>query len=208
MEAGLGITFAIAFLATFVGTIPFGPINMSVISITLNKSFNKSLQFSIAASLVEILEAAVAISFGIYIQTFIQSHSWIQILIFSLFIGIGVFFIVRTTSPKLQGKSKVKTSEFVKGLLVSLGNPQALPFWIFILSIIAQNIDINFSGTHLLGFLIGVFLGKLGALMLFAYLSSFLKNKLSDSCTWINRVLGSILLLIGLIQAVKYFIHD
>jgi threonine/homoserine/homoserine lactone efflux protein len=206
METGLAITFSVAFLATFVGTIPFGPINLSVVSITINKSFQKSFQFSIAASLVEILEAAVAISFGVYIQTFIETHSWIQILIFALFIVIGSFLMFRSTNPKLVKVKRIKSGAFAKGFFVALANPQALPFWIFVLSVIAQNLKLSFSGVHLIWFLTGVFLGKLAALSLFAYLSNFLRTKLKDSCSLVNKTIGGILLLIGLYQATKYFL--
>ena len=72
MEIAQFTYLLIAFIATFVGAIPFGAINLSVIHITLNKNFQKGFQFSIAASLVEIFEATLAILFGALIQMFLK----------------------------------------------------------------------------------------------------------------------------------------
>lgn len=206
MEAGLILTFLIAFTATIVGTIPFGPINLSVVNITLNKSVGKGFQFSLGAALIEIFEALLAISFGVYIQQFLEDYAWIQLIIITLFIGIGVFYLLRKTNPKLGKDKKIKVGEFAKGLGVAIANPQALPFWLFMLTFIAQYLSIDYRGAYLIGFLSGVFIGKLLALMLFVYLSDFLKKRLETSCKLINRTLGTILLLIGIIQAIKYYL--
>ena len=206
MEAGLVLTFFIAFGATFLGTIPFGPINLSVVNITLNKLVSKGFQFSLGAAFIEIFEALLAISFGVYIQRFLDDYTWIQLVVIALFMGIGIFYLLRKTSPKLVKNKNLKVGEFTKGIGVAIANPQALPFWFFMLTFIAQHLSINYHGAYLLGFLFGVFIGKLVALMLFVYLSDFLKKRLETSCKLINRTLGVILLLIGLIQAVKYYL--
>jgi len=195
----------IAFLATFVGAIPFGAINLSVIHITINKSFKRGFQFSIAASLIEILEATLAILFGAMIQMFLDENDWIQVVVFAIFIGLGIYNLLRKTHPKLKERSKLKVSDFVKGFAIALANPQAVPFWIFTLAFISQQMELNLMGTPLVSFLIGVFLGKLAALSLFGLLSFRLKDRLQNSCKLINRSFGAILLLIGLIQAYQYF---
>ena len=195
-----------AFVATFVGAIPFGAIYLSVIHITINKNFQRGFQFSIAASLVEILEATLAILFGALIQMFLNENSWIQVVVFSIFIGLGIYNLVRKTHPKLKERSKLKVSEFVKGFAVSLANPQAVPFWIFTLAFISQQVELDLMGVPLVWFLTGVFLGKLAALSLFGLLSFKLKDRLQKSCNLINKSFGAILLLIGLIQAFQFFI--
>lgn len=205
MELAFYLYFFIALLATFLGALPFGAINLSVVNITINKNFQKGFQFSLAASAVEILEAMVAILFGSIVQMFLEENSWIQILVFSIFIGLGLYNIFRVTRPKLGSRTKLKVSEFMKGFAVALANPQALPFWIFVLAFLAQEFALDLMGVNLIWFLTGVFVGKLLALALFGYMSTFLKSRLSESCTWINRTFGFILLAIGLFQAYQFF---
>ncbi len=187
------------------GALPFGAINLSVVNITLKKSFRHGVQFSLAASIVEIGEALVAILFGTLIEMFLREYSWIQIVIFSIFIALGLYNMFRVTHPKLKDRSKLKVPDFVKGFVISIANPQAIPFWIFLLAFIAQSIQLNFMGVNLIWFLVGVFVGKFLALLLFGVLSNYLKDRLKKSCSLINKSFGAILLLIGLVQAYQYF---
>lgn len=204
MEAGILLTFSIALAATFVGGLPFGAINLSVVNITLNKSFGKAMEFALAASLVEIGQAFLAIFFGMQIEHFLTEYAWIQLIIAAAFIGLGIYNLVRVTHPKLGEKTKLKAGEFLKGMVIALVNIQAVPFWIFVLAALSPHVNFNFSGTTLVLFLVGVFVGKYLSLVLFGFASRFLENRLKKSCTLINRSLGAILLIIGLLQAGKY----
>lgn len=195
----------IAFAATVAGSVPFGPVNLSVVNLSIRKSFKKAMEFALAAAFVEILIAICAINFGRYIEQFFEENTWIKILIFSVFIVLGIFNLVRQTSPKLKTKSKYKVPEFVKGIIISVINPQVIIFWIFALTFITQEFKPNFSMTNLLVFLSSIFLTKLSVLYAFAKSSSYLKTRLKKSCMLINRVMGVVLLIIGLIQAFNYF---
>jgi predicted tellurium resistance membrane protein TerC len=55
-------------------------------------------------------------------------------------------------------------------------------------------------GLTLAGFLLGVFIGKLVALYGFVVASTYLKTRLQESSTLVNRLLAGILLFIGLSQ--------
>lgn len=205
MTAELIITFGIALLATFLGTIPFGPINLAVVNITLKKGYPEGFRFSLGASLVEILEVVLAIAFGSVIQSLLSENLVLQIVIIIVFIVVGLYYLLSIQRPVLKSRIKIKVSPFVKGILVALANPQAIPFWVFLLTFISQIITLNLAGIGLLLFLVGVFLGKLAALLLFAYSSKFLRPKLELSCKIINKTLGVILMAIGIFQAIKFF---
>ncbi len=196
----------IAFSATVVGSVPFGPVNLTVVNLSIHKSLKKGMEFAFAAALIEILIAISAINFGKYIEQFFEENTWIKILIFTTFIVLGIFNLVRKTHPKLNDKTKFKVPEFVKGVIISIINPQVIIFWIFALTFITQEFKPNFTTTHLIVFLSSVFLTKLGVLYAFGKGSSFLKTRLKESCKLINRVMGTVLLIIGLIQAFNYFI--
>ncbi|MEM9052313.1 MAG: LysE family transporter, partial [Bacteroidota bacterium] len=177
------------------------------------KSYPASLSLSLShflpppplSFLSSFATSLLAILFGALIQMFLNENSWIQVVVFSIFIGLGIYNLVRKTHPKLKERSKLKVSEFVKGFAVSLANPQAVPFWIFTLAFISQQVELDLMGVPLVWFLTGVFLGKLAALSLFGVLSFKLKDRLQKSCNLINKSFGAILLLIGLIQAFQFF---
>jgi threonine/homoserine/homoserine lactone efflux protein len=197
--------FCFALVACFVGAIPFGAINLSVINITIKKSDKKGMQFALGSSLVEILEAFLAIVFGLAIERFLREHTMVQVMIVIGFIGVGSYFFFRESHPKIEKKSKYKTSEFWQGVLVALLNPQAVPFWLFALAFAAPYQWLDFVGANLYVFLLGVFLGKLLALFLFVRSSSYVKKHLEESSHWVDRSLGIIFIIIGLIQTAKFY---
>ncbi|MBU14335.1 MAG: hypothetical protein CMQ14_04500 [Gammaproteobacteria bacterium] len=56
------------------GTIPFGPINLTVVKTTVDHSAQRGTEIAIVASLIEILEALIAIWFGMVISRFLESN--------------------------------------------------------------------------------------------------------------------------------------
>ena len=53
MEPSPALVFLLSMLASIVGTLPFGPINLSVVDTTINRSWRAAFHFSVAAALVE-----------------------------------------------------------------------------------------------------------------------------------------------------------
>jgi len=205
MEISLTTYFFIAIAVTIAGSLPLGPVNLSVVSITVNKSRKKAMEFSMSAAFVELVIAISAIYFGTYIEQFFTANSWIQILIFSAFISLGIYNLIRKANPKLDTNNTFKVSEYVRGAFISLINPQVIIFWIFVLTFISQEFETMFTPINLTVFLLGVFITKLVVLFYFSKLSYVLKDKLRSSSSSINKIMGAVLLFIGLIQAYRFF---
>ena len=53
--------FFVGFAACLLGTIPFGPINLTVVKTTVDHDARRGTEIAIAGSLIEILEALIAI---------------------------------------------------------------------------------------------------------------------------------------------------
>jgi len=85
MQPLLHLLFGIS--VCFIGALPLGAINMSVISISIKNSQRQALFFALGASLVEIGQAGIAVVFGIYINQYISSHSEISYVIATLFLA-------------------------------------------------------------------------------------------------------------------------
>jgi len=190
----------VGFLACFLGTIPFGPINLSVVKTTVDYDRRSGLTIAFAASLIEILQALIAISFGMLISTFLDSNLLFKFFLAFVFIVLAGFIFTRKPKPTLQREADRPSSFFRNGLIISALNPQAVPFWIFALATISQYFEFQYIGLTLMAFLAGVFVGKLLALYGFVVASSYLKTHLQESSTLVNRLLAGILLFIGLSQ--------
>lgn len=192
--------FGVGLLACFIGSIPFGPINLTVVKTTVDYDRRRGTEVALAASIVEIFEALIAISFGMVISAYLESNLIIKLVIAMTFIGLALFVFTRKSNPSLSEKNENQQSFFNKGLLIAALNPQAIPFWIFALAAISQYFVFEYVGIYLASFLVGVFLGKLMALYGFVVASEYLKSHLQESSQWVNRLLAGILLFIGITQ--------
>jgi len=190
----------VGFLACLFGTIPFGPINLAVVKTTVDYDRRSGIQIAFAASLVEILQAFIAICFGILISSFLDSNVFVNFFLAFIFIALAVFVFTRKPELTLEKRKSRPVSFFRIGLLISGLNPQAVPFWIFALATISQYFEFQYMGLTLFGFLLGVFIGKLVALYGFVVASTYLKAHLQESSILVNRLLAAILLFIGLSQ--------
>ncbi|MEX0965288.1 MAG: LysE family transporter [Pseudohongiellaceae bacterium] len=190
----------VGFFACFIGTIPFGPINLAVVKTTIDFDRRSGTEFAFAASLVEVLQAFVAISFGVLISTYLESNIAIKFILASLFITLAIFIYTRKPNPTMANPPDRAGSFFRNGMLIAMLNPQALPYWMFALAAISQYFPFQYSGVYLMGFLTGVLLGKLLALYGFVVASGYLKTHMEKSSLLVNRVLAAILLFIGLSQ--------
>lgn len=192
--------FVVGLVACFIGTIPFGPINLTVVKTSVDYDARRGTQVALAASFVEVGMALVAICFGFVISAFLETNTIVKLIIAIAFIVLAGFIFTRKSDPKLQDQKNEQQSFFKKGLLIASVNPQVVPFWIFALTAIDQYFDFDYAGIYQLAFLTGIFIGKFLALYGFVIASGYLKTHLQQSGQLVNRLLAVILLFIGLTQ--------
>ena len=192
----------IGFLACLLGTIPFGPINLVVVKTTLDYDRRSGIEVAFAASIIEMLQALIALCFGMLISAFLEANVFLKFFLAFTFIGLAIFIVTRKPEPgpTLKKQQSRPVSFFRNGLIIAGLNPQAVPFWIFALATISQYFEFHSMGLTLAGFLLGVFIGKFVALYGFVVASTYLKTRLQESSTVVNRLLAGILLFIGLSQ--------
>ena len=151
----LPLYFLVALLACFLGTIPFGPINLSVVKATVDHDKRCGAEVALAAALIEIGEALVAIFFGMLISSYLESSLVVRFTIATAFIALAVIVFTRKSNPTLSESQVEQGSFFKKGLLIAALNPQAIPFWIFALAAISQYFNFEYTGIYLAAFLAG-----------------------------------------------------
>ena len=139
---------------------------------------------------------------------------WVAVLVL---IGLGLFFWLkpnRAEDIKREASSistlRENSHAFFKGLLLALLNPQAVPFWFFIFASLdsAKLVDLRiYEDMDLLCFfLIGASIGKFFALWLFVALSKLVEKRISFFSQYINKGIGGILIMVGIIQLIRLLI--
>ena len=171
------MTFIVAFIVSFLGSIPPGAINLSVLQLGLEHRHDAALRFSLAAAIIEIPYAFIAIRF----QLLLESSPWL-IDNFKLMAAI-VLLVLGIISLRHQSRSKpasalmerIQQSGFRRGLLIGLFNPMAMVFWIGVTAYLKQHNWIDLSTVmNELAYIGGLALGTFSLLACLAYLSKAL----------------------------------
>ncbi len=205
MATNPGIYFLVAALTAFVATLPFGPINLTIIKTTVDHHRAGALRAAGGAALIETLQALIAIYFGLFISRFLAAHASINLAIAAAFIGLAIYVYVHDSHPSLRDNGAGDPSFFRRGMFVATINPQAIPFWIFAVATMGQSLGFDFVGGYLAAFLPGVFVGKMLALYGFVVASDYLKSHLDESSRRVNQLLAAVLFIIGLLQIWRFF---
>ncbi len=199
------LIFFLVLLIGYLGTMPFGPINLSVVDTAIRRSFRSAFFFSLAAAIVEIPQSLVALHFGLTVSKVVEG-SWIaKVLAVLIFVGMGAMFFLK--KPKEEGKEPMNQGDFLHGFLIAIMNPQAIPFWVVVLTYLKTSRQLPLS-THMalqfiVAFLLGVGFGKLLALLTYAKMSQIIVSRLSFVGLWMNKIIGSILIALGLLHGLR-----
>ena len=198
------ITFLAGFGMSFIGSIPPGTLNLTVLQLGLDHRMNIALRFAVAAALVEYPYAWIAIKFQDLILRSEKLLANIEIISAAVLIVLGV---VNLVAAGKSGKvlSRISHSGFRRGVLLSILNPLALPFWIGVTAYLKSVNVISLSSTlEMHSYLIGITLGAFALLLVVAYSAKRMVRYFAEN-SLIKKVPGVILLSLGLYGIVDFF---
>ncbi|POY38000.1 hypothetical protein C3K47_05605 [Solitalea longa] len=199
--------FIIAFVASFIGSLQLGPVNLTVIQTSVNKDFRAAFWVSIGGCLPEILYAAIAVAGTSLIDPKSSFFFYAGFFMVPLLLGLGIFKIIKYKEPentKPQEYPSTLFGDFMKGFTLSIVNPLLLPFWS---TVLIYNTSINvFSLDNKMDkclFVIGAAVGALGLLLLFAGIAHWKKERINKMVNGnINKAIGWVFVILGLVQLV------
>lgn len=197
--------FTITAIISFLGALPFGIVNLTTTKITIEEGTSSALKFIFGASLIELVHAALALLFAEIIIMRIIENPIIKFSIGLLLIIIGIYFLFRNEKPSLKNKNKTKLPKLLLGMFLNLINPQAIPFWIFAITYLGNDMHMIVSAKEMSSFFLAIFIGKNLALLVFVYGSHFISTKLKLCCNIISRIMGVILLLGAIVHFIKAY---
>jgi threonine/homoserine/homoserine lactone efflux protein len=196
-------TFWLAFVFSFMGSIPPGSLNLTMMQLGLDHKINVAWKFAIAAALIEYPYAWLAIEFEDILTSsdFVKDN--FQLLTGLVMLALGAVNLLSLKNPGKMHK-RFKESGFARGILLSILNPLALPFWIGITAYLKSLGWISLdTSAKFHSYLFGISLGALTLLICFAYLArkliSYFKND-----TLLKKIPGFTLLLLGVYALYQY----
>ena len=196
-------TFGVGFFISFLGTIPPGTLNLTIIQLGLDHRINIAWRMAIAAALIEYPYAWLAIEF----QEFV-TRSPVIIHNFQLLTGVVMLFFglvnLFASSKPSKLSQRFGASGFRKGVLLGLLNPLAVPFWIAMTAYSKSHGWIKLSTAwEVHAYLLGVSAGTVALFMLLAYLAKMVVSHLQTNAI-LQKTPGIILILLGTYSLLEY----
>ncbi len=205
--------FFTGLLVAIIGALPLGTVNVAVINTTIKENISSALKIVFPAAIGELVLIFFAICYYKSIQGFITKNSWLEyIIVLVLFVlGLVLIFGKKNCIKDENGecivtKNKVQLSKEVLGFLLGLFNPTVLIYWLLVISFLSTKmipLQLETAISLLFLFFLGAFIGKSLTLYGYGKCSNLLKMKVKGITATINKVIGSLLLIVALIQLIK-----
>lgn len=196
--------FLVGLVFSFLGSIPPGTLNLCVLQLGLEKKVSIALRFALAVSIVEYPYAWIGVEFELWIT----SSPWVvrnfQLITALVMTAMGALNIWAASNPT-SFSVRFNASGFRRGIVLSILNPMAIPFWIGVTAYLKSQGWIDLSTTGLLHiYVLGTSVGALVLLTLYTFLANRLSVYIQNSRV-VQLVPGITLLLLGIYAFAKFF---
>lgn len=188
-------------LVTAIGALPFGLVNLYVLDISNKRGYRAGMTIAFGAALIEVIYGITAIMAGIFIIKLLDEYSYLNYIIASVIGLAGIMFFFKKTEQKVN--SAVGIKGFWKGVFLNLISIQVLLFWLVAIPFLYSQNRFNDAPAFIFTFLAGIWIGKIGVLWIYARMSRIILSKSDLLAKNINRIIGAILLVTGIIQILK-----
>jgi threonine/homoserine/homoserine lactone efflux protein len=195
--------FLLAFALSFIGSLPFGMINMATAYTAIQKGMRHALALAAGASSVELVQVFIALKFSWLFSENPLIERAFQIIAAALFFAAAIFFIFFAKTKPTVNEPNVYYSRrgyFVKGALISSLNLMVIPYWIFYGALLTANNLLVKDNAHVAVFSVGTMFGTFSLLCLYALLGDKILRKSEKFTDWANKSIGLLLACFGIYQ--------
>ncbi|MEO1254697.1 MAG: LysE family transporter [Bacteroidota bacterium] len=157
-------TLIVSFIVSYIGSIPPGTINVSVMQLSIQRKHRAAIFLAFAASAVEFIYAGITVQFHIFLNTNETIADYFRIITSIALIGLGLWNIFSKASASSIGNDSPKVTGrhgFFRGVMLGILNPMTIPFWLAITTYLENDgwvrvIDLGFW-MYLIGLSTGTF---------------------------------------------------
>lgn len=196
--------FIVGLALSFVGSIPPGTLNVQVLQLGLENKVRKALGFALAVAIVEYPYAWIAVVFEHWLTSspgLTKNFQLTGAVVMTLIGGINLWSARRPSSFT----RKFNESGFGRGLILSLLNPQAIPYWIAVTAYLKFEGWIVLNSSWLIhSYVLGTSVGVMILLSILALMSQKVSGVFQQSKI-LRMVPGIVLLVLGAVGLIRYF---
>ena len=191
------------FIIGLCASIPMGPIAILVIQKTLSKGRHAGFVAGLGASVVDTVYAIISLFALAFAQQFIEKHENVILLVGGLILTlIGVSMALSNPFRKRvrkDGKSNFSSKDFLQAIAMGISNPMAI-FVIFALFAFFGIAAATPRDWNVAPIILSVSAGTVVYWFLMSWgLSRFRDKFRLRTILWISRVMGAIVIIIGIV---------
>jgi threonine/homoserine/homoserine lactone efflux protein len=169
------LTLLAGVIANFIGYIPPGNINLTLVQITINRGLKEAMKFIIAFSCVEFLFTYVVMLGAKWLSEEVRLDTIIDWIMTVLFGTLAAITWANRNKPPKTTYSQHASVKY--GILLGFLNPMQIPFWMVTGTYLITHEWIDDKPLDLVFFSIGSAAGAFIALFLYARFARFLQRK-------------------------------
>ncbi|MBS1680748.1 MAG: LysE family transporter [Bacteroidetes bacterium] len=198
--------FLVGFVFSFIGSIPPGTLNVSILQLALEKKVAIATRFAFAVAIIEYPYAWIGVQFQYWLTTSPVVLENFQIIAAVVMTALGIFNLWPSKESTSGFAKKFNDSGFRRGLLLSLLNPMAIPYWMGFTAYLKAQGWINLGTVGLLhSYVFGTSIGVLVLLWVLIHYAKRLAPYAQGS-RWLKIIPGLVLLSLGIYAWIKYFL--
>jgi threonine/homoserine/homoserine lactone efflux protein len=198
--------FTVGLAFSFLGSIPPGTLNILVLQLGLESRVKTAMRFALAVAIIEYPYTWIAVVFEDLITSSPIIEQNFQLLGAIVMTVIGFVMVWSARKPS-QFSSKFSESGFRRGLVLSILNPQAIPFWIAVTAYLkVEGWIVLDTQARIHSYVFGTSVGVLILLTMLAYGGKKISFTFQSSI-WVRILPGVILLVLGLVGLTRVVIE-
>jgi threonine/homoserine/homoserine lactone efflux protein len=176
-----------------------------VLQLGLEKKLAVAFRFALAVSIVEYPQTWIGVQFEYWITSSPQIVKSFQLIAALVMVVMGLLNIAVARRP-VGLVERINQSGFRRGIVLSLLNPMAIPFWMGVTAYLKSVGWIDLSSVPLLhAYVLGTSAGVMILLTVFALLADRLASYAQQSL-WVKMIPGITLLILGMYALLRFLL--
>ncbi len=194
----------IGLIASIIGAVPFGLVNLSVLQTAIQKGTKATMPIAFGASMVEVSYGILGIFTGSLIYKYLNQNPWFHVVTALVLISMGLVFLLKSAPFRMSHNHRM--GGFFHGILLNLLSMQVLAYWIMSISFISSVYHQIVTPLAIILFLLGIWIGKMGVLISYASLGNKIVRCSERISQNNNHLIGFILIGFALYTIIKFFL--
>lgn len=200
--------FVIATVVSFVGSIPPGTINISVMQLAIKHRRSAAIAFGAAAAFVELFYAGFTVRFHLFLTEHTNITDYFHLIAGSAMIILGfINFRSKTGARDVHSVAEEvkRRNAFRKGLLLGIANPLTVPFWLAVTAYLQKHQWITLDNYNLYAYAVGIAVGTFLLMVIVTQLGNKFRA-IADNRLIVHIIPGALFILMGLYSYYQWYL--